>query len=515
MEDFEYRIEAAFFYLIAVAFVTRLNEFFHVGTKGHPMSVKEDISFVAQFQNSGSDMMRGLAQGMYDKMSDVDKAAVRAAERAIAATKDTAQSHSPSRVFASIGVDLLQGLINGIQSKTADLRSAVTAGASSAITALMTTLAAMRATMATSLQLPTITRVAASPLPPVTQPGPVLGRAVGTPVDTAAWIGSGQALPLALAQGIAASSPRALAAVASLAGSMLTQTTLVFRANPLATVAHASGLDLIQNFIDGIRAKAADVATTVTAAAAGAIDAVQAFITAHLPVPQFAALGSALGISLAEGLKTTVESYAGAIGKGIGDQLAAGIRASIGTVAAAMKDLGEGLKERGLTDTEYGAQKLHDWFPWLFDSAGNPVKPPDIPKLSMPGFNAPAGPAIAAAVKTPPLPGLGGTGAGAGAGAGAGRVGLGQLGATFMQTLAFSGAPSHQDRMAERAASAQETLVSQSTKNVDQNQRMIDLLDSAQQGMHNMATAFARLALPPAPATNQQRTLGIARPGRM
>jgi hypothetical protein len=108
---------------------------------------------------------------------------------------------------------------------------------------------------------------------------------------------------------------------------------------------------------------------------------------------------------------------------------------------------------------------------------------------------------------------LGGVGGLASTSARQQRVTLGQLGATFMQTMATTGGGLGRGNPHEVKVETQgDLLVRQGDKNVSQNATTIDLLTHAATSLGNLERAFAKLVLPAPPVTPLARSRGIARP---
>lgn len=75
--------------------------------------------------NAGSDLIRGLIDGIVAKIKDLVTATAGAALMAIASAKKALGIGSPSTVFAGIGADMMQGLINGVLTKIPAVAAAI------------------------------------------------------------------------------------------------------------------------------------------------------------------------------------------------------------------------------------------------------------------------------------------------------------------------------------------------------------------------------------------------------
>ena len=93
------------------------------------------------FYSAGSNMGAGLLDGINSKLTQVENAAARLANKAAEAVRVASQIHSPSRVWAKIGGFMGEGLANGIRATTSAVRLSSMNLASTANNSLLNALA--------------------------------------------------------------------------------------------------------------------------------------------------------------------------------------------------------------------------------------------------------------------------------------------------------------------------------------------------------------------------------------
>jgi hypothetical protein len=258
------------------------------------------------------------------------------------------------------------------------------------------------------------------------------------------------------------------------------------------------GKNLMQGLLNGIGSmkdalehKAADAAGWLThglTTAAGI----------HSPSTVFFGFGVDIGQGLINGMNSMLSD----------------VQAAGNAIAAAAAGGGEKMKTGALTAQQLGANILAGWFGGLGGSGGVGAGP-SLGSFNLPALELPALPAVAAALKSPGLTGLGSGMGGAGS-TPSGRVPLGALGAQFMQVNATGGSLHSGTSPAERL---QQRQVDQGQKQIDQGssqvtllQEMRDFMQSTSQGIEKMAAAVIRSGTPQTPPINTAQALGVARP---
>lgn len=96
-------------------------------------------------KSTGQDYAAGLAGGIAEGTTEVEKAADNVAGNAVDATKEALDSHSPSRVTHGIGLDFDEGFAGGIEEGTNNVTAAVNKVATTATGALSGNLASSQA----------------------------------------------------------------------------------------------------------------------------------------------------------------------------------------------------------------------------------------------------------------------------------------------------------------------------------------------------------------------------------